>query len=65
MSTSTDIAPTFDAWKAARWSQADAIPASRVLICWKYEIGRGVTDSLVTSFPDNRHYFDHYWDGTS
>ncbi len=65
MSTSTLKLPMFDPWKAARWSETEAIPAAEVLICWKYEIGRGVIDALVTPFPDDRHYFDHYWDGTS
>jgi hypothetical protein len=65
MSVSAPTAPMFDVWKAANWSSSEAIPASRVLICWKHEIGRGVVDVLVAPFPDDRQYFDDYWDGTS
>ena len=57
--------PTFDVWKAANWSEAQAIPASKVLICWKHDEKVAVIDVLVTPFPDDRHYFDEYWDGTS
>jgi hypothetical protein len=65
MSATTTKTPMFDVWKAANWSEADAIPASEVLICWKHDLQAGVVDVLVTPFPDDRHYFDHYWDGTS
>ena len=65
MSASTTTAPMFDPWKAAGWSQAEAIPASKVLICWKHDLQRGVVDVLVTPFPDDRQYFHDYWDGTS
>jgi hypothetical protein len=47
-------APMFDPWKAARWSEEEAIPASEVLICWKHDPQRGVVDVLVTPLPDGR-----------
>ena len=65
MSASTKTVPMFDPWKAAHWSEDKAIPASKVLICWKHDLQRGVVDVLVTPFPDDREYFHSYWDGTS
>ena len=65
MATTTLAAPMFDPWKAAHWSEEEAIPASEVVICWKHDLQRGVVDVLVTPFPDDRNYFADYWDGTS
>jgi hypothetical protein len=60
----TTKAAMFDVWQAAKWSEAEAIPAAEVLICWKHNLGTGVVDLLVTVFPDDRNYYDPYWDCT-
>ncbi len=57
---------TFDIWRAMRWSETELIPASRALICWKYNSDHSaMIDILVTEFPNDREYFSDYWYGTS
>ncbi len=65
MSAIAAKAASVNVWKAMHWDEGALIPASEVLICWKDGLLRGITDVMVTRFPNDAHYFDNYWDGTS